>query len=357
MGERLFEPAAPIARETHATLDPRASCVTPPSLRLRSSALPQPHGAVIVAEPLPGLGQVVDERLRVDVCSLKFERGAEIVGGGAIRVARQRVPPCRGQIQRGLPAGGVGLRAREMESEHVCMSKRVLADRSLDGPRDVRVEQSCPRDAEGIVDDVLDDRMGEVVVALVGAQRFHQDSSATQLVQRGQHGLFRQLAHRREGVEPEARADDGGDAGNRSRVRAEMLQTLADRGLHRAWQVQLLDLPPEPGSAALVQASRVDQRLQRLLDEKRMAARPRVQPARQLPRRWVIDRKCLGYKLLDFRLSERLQPQQLRRAQSQQRLLHVPQSRIPIELAFAVRPDNRDAGSVYLSGHEVQQLQ
>ena len=100
---------------------------------------------------------------------MTLERGAQIVGRGAIRVARERVASGRREIQRRLSRIAVGFRAREMKREHVGVRRRVAAERAFEGVRHRGVQHARARDAERVVDHVLDDGMREFVVVLFGA--------------------------------------------------------------------------------------------------------------------------------------------------------------------------------------------
>ena len=219
-------------------------------------------------------------------------------------MARERVPARRRQVQRRLAGIRVGFRAREVKCQHVRVGRRVAAERGLEGTRHRRMQHARARDTERVVDDVLNDRMRELVVVFFGALRLHENPRATQLVQRCQHRFLGKLAHDRQHAEAKSRADHCRDPRDRARVRREMLETLAHGRPHRPRQIELLHFPSQPASATLVEPARLDQRFECLLDEERMSARPRVQPARKLPGGGMIDVERLAHELLDVVLRE-----------------------------------------------------
>jgi len=169
--------------------------------------------------------------------------------------------------------------------------------------------------------------------------------------------LARQLADVAQQRETQARANHRRDSSDGTTIGAQAFETLAHRGLHRAGRVQLLGFPSEPVPPALVETPGVYQRLERLFDEERMTARPRIESARQLPRRRVIDGERAAHQQLNILLGERIETNELRRAQAKQRCLDVPQRRIAVELRLVVGRYQGDASARDLSRREVQQLE
>src|SRR5437763_11380679 len=118
--------------------------------------------------------------------------------------------------------------------------------------------------------------MREVVVGVLRRRRFHEDTDATELVEGGECRVGGQTGDREKIAKANARADHRGDAGDVARVGAELLESLADGGSHRARKIELLRLPSQPTAVALIQPSRLDERLERFLNKEWMTARPRV---------------------------------------------------------------------------------
>src|SRR5947208_12806464 len=112
--------------------------------------------------------------------------------------------------------------------------------------------------------------MREVVVGILRRWRFHEDADATELVEGGERGVGGQAGDRQQIAKANARADDRGDAGDVARVGAKLLESLADGGSHRARKIELLRFPSQPTTVALIQASRLDERLERFLNKEWM---------------------------------------------------------------------------------------
>ena len=146
--QRLLEAPAPVAREPHATLHARTPTTIAAPLRLAASPLPQAHRAVVIAEALACLREVVDQCLGVEILRLTLERGAQIVGRGAIRVARERVASGHREIQRRLSRIAVGFRAREMKREHIRVRRSRTTERGLERMRHRRVQHPRARHTE-----------------------------------------------------------------------------------------------------------------------------------------------------------------------------------------------------------------
>jgi hypothetical protein len=199
--------------------------------------------------------------------------------------------------------------------------------------------------------------MLEVVAHDVGVDFLDDDVMLPQLVERRQQLLLRHCADRGDHLVCRACADHRREIRDRPRSRRQPRQSR-DHGIaDRARQLQCLDLPSDPGAARLTQPAGLDQRLQRLIDEERIAARPAVQQRRELLRHRFVHAEHRMHQLVDRRARERREAYQTRAAHRRQRLLGRAKGRIVLALGGIVGAEDRDSGRGNLPCDEMQQLQ
>ena len=293
---------------------------------------------MVFAEPLPRARQSLEHRgaqahslvavVRPAAGVELLERRLEILRRGAVRVALERASSRLREIAERLAMRRARAGAREVVRQLVGVRRCALAVHALQRIRDLGVESLRPRAAERRVHDVAHERVREIVLVVAGGLvALHEQPRAPQLVERLEDHLVRLTAHRAQRGVPHARSEHRGEIEQRARRAAEPLDASQHRVAYGARQRDRLDVPSRPPSVALLQLPRLDERLDRLLDEERIAARPLVQHRREAAHDVGGHLERAPHQLERLLGRQRRDPLDARRTQRDQRLLGVAQQR------------------------------
>ena len=324
----------------------------------------------MLAEPLSRARQPLEHRgaqrhvlvVPVHVAGVELlERRLEIRRRGAVGVALECAPSRLREVAERLAMRHARAGAREVVRQLVGVRRCALAVRALQGVRKLDVETLRTRAVECRVHDVAHERVGEIVLHVAcGLLALHEQPRAPQLVQRLEDRFVRHTTHRAQRGVPHARPEHRGEIEQRPRRRTEPLDAGQHRVAYGARQRDRLHVPSRPASVALLQLPRLDERLDRLLDEEGIAARPLVQHRREAAHDVGRDVERALHQLERLLRRQRRDPLDARRTQPHERLLGVAQQRgHPVRVV--VRAEHEQSSTetrrVHLPGDEVQQLE
>ena len=135
----------------------------------------------------------------------------------------------------------------------------------------------------------------------------------------------------------------------------ERPQPEEQRVAHRPREIQVAGLPAQPGPVAMVQPSGSDQRLQRLLEEVRVAVGPFVERRRELVQRRPTDLEDRREQLLHRLQRERREGVSGEEVEGGEGALEAAQGFLVPSVPGRDRREDADRLALELAGHEMQE--
>ena len=244
-----------------------------------------------------------------------------------------------------------------MERELVGVIECRVAIMALEGFAYRRVQKPRACLSQLGVDHLLEQRMGEIVVDRVDASCLRQYSLSEQLVDTGDDIDLGQPGDFRQRLIGGARADHRGEIRERSRFRRQAVDSSFQDVANRGRELESLHLPTGPAPVFLRQRPGIDQRLESLLDEERIATSPVVQHRREMMGHGLLDSESLLDDFLHLLLFERIELPHREASEARERLLGAPQNCVGVALGFDVRPEQNDPLALDLARDEMEQFE
>src|SRR3954464_2544455 len=207
------------------------------------------------------------------------------------------------------------------------------------------------------IQNLLKHLIAEVVANRIDVARLGEYSLCNQLLERDNGVAFSKSGYFGQYLVCSARAYNRRQIRNGASARRQAIDAALDDLTNRRWKPDALHLPSGPLPALFYEPSRVDQRLERLLDKIGIAASPVVEHCGKPSRRCTVGREGVTKQVVHLLRCERRQSPHITHAETHQRLLGATQHGILFALGFIVRGEDDNPLVADLSRHEMKQLQ
>ena len=187
-----------------------------------------------------------------------------------------------------------------MQGELVGVREGGVAVDAFQRFRDRRVKRPSARLAKLRVDHLLQQRMGKVVADRIHASRLCQDTLGQELVEPGDDLRLGQTGDAGQGFVPRSCADDRSEIREFSRGGRKAIDPRLDDISDRRWEVKGFHFPTSPSAIVVCKRARLDERFERFLDEKRIAARPVIEHRGEMPRTVLVHFERLLDEILNI---------------------------------------------------------